>query len=110
MKYIYDSHLGPIFFTDHIVPREQLYCKSCGDFDRLIGEFNTFKECWDILKEECSIMGNGGYCLQYIYPVLAQEFKWEEEIPYLNDYEKLQGFCCLSEGEIISRITSHIEE
>lgn len=41
MYWLYLSHLGDFFTEDHKLADEELYCKDCGDYDELIGEFET---------------------------------------------------------------------
>ena len=37
MKYLYESHLGGYYVTDHELSLDERYCETCGDADRCIG-------------------------------------------------------------------------
>lgn len=58
--YLYESHMGGLYTNENELNYENLYCEQCGDSDWLIGEFNTIKEYWDLIKDDCSINGSGG--------------------------------------------------
>lgn len=107
-KYLYESHLGGLYVSDEIRDFADLFCEQCGDSDQLIGTFNTAKEFWDLVKDECDINGSGGYALQYIYPLMVEEFELMDNTVYENKYEKESGFCCNSEGEILKFIKEAI--
>lgn len=36
--YVYESHLSGVYLSDEIIPFDALYCETCGDSDRLLGE------------------------------------------------------------------------
>lgn len=36
--YVYESHLSGVYLSDEIIPFDELYCETCGDSDRLLGE------------------------------------------------------------------------
>lgn len=50
VKYIYQSHLGGIYVTDHKLDFNTLYCEECGDYDDFLGEARTPEEAWEVLK------------------------------------------------------------
>lgn len=52
--------MGGLYTNENELNYENLYCEQCGDSDWLIGEFNTIKEYWDLIKDDCSINGSGG--------------------------------------------------
>ena len=110
MSYMYESHTGGIYFDAEDIPFSKLYCETCGDCDHLLGKVETLKDCWELIKDSCDIDGSGGWCLQYIYPVLVEEFNITDVIPYKNYNEKSQGFCSLSDDEIIERIENFIKQ
>ena len=110
VRYLYESHTGGIFFNDYDLPFDQLYCETCGDYDRCLGKVETLKDCWNLLKDNCSIEGSGGWSLQYIYPILVSQFELTDVIPYKDYNEQAQGFCSLSDKEIMNRIDKFIKQ
>lgn len=44
MLYLYESHMGGIYFSDGQIYYESLYCEICGDSDYLLGYFNSCEE------------------------------------------------------------------
>lgn len=106
MKYLYDSHLGGLYISDEELDFEARYCKICGDFDRLIGSFETIQDFWNLIKDKCDINGSGGLSLQYIYPIMVEEFDLPDDVKY----EKDCGFCCNSDEEILTRINELVKE
>ena len=110
MKYLYESHLGGLYTTDHKLDYDSLYCEQCGDSDWLIGPFETIKDFWELIKDDCDIDGCGGWSLQYLYPMIVELFNLPDVVEYENDYEKAQGFCYHSDAEIIARIEELIKE
>ena len=102
MKYLYESHLGGIYITDEQRDHNDLYCENCGDFDWLVGPFETVRDFWRLVRDD--------WTLQYIYPIMVETFELPDEVQYENDYEKDSGFCCNSEAEILARILELIKE
>ncbi len=39
--YIYESHMGGIYFSDYEYDYDDLYCEECGDSDTFIGTAST---------------------------------------------------------------------
>lgn len=68
MVYLYESHVGGLYINEECLNFEDLYCEECGDSDNLLGSFETLKEFWDLVKDECDINGSGGFrchiCIQ----------------------------------------------
>ena len=110
VRYMYESHTGGIYFDSECLPYEKLFCETCFDCDHLIGKVESLKDCWELIKDNCSIDGSGGWSLQYIYPVLVSEFLLNEEVPYEDYNMKSQGFCSLSDKDIINRIEKFIKQ
>lgn len=104
MKYLYESHMGGLYTSDEYLDDDYLYCEECGDYDWLIGEFETLADFWNLVKDECDINGSGGYSLPYVYPIIVAEFELPYEVTYENDYMKDCGFCCNSSEEILRNI------
>ena len=92
MKYLYESHLGGIYVTDKKLSSKSLYCEQCGDSDWFLGTFETIKDFWELIGDECDIEGNGGWSLQYIYPMMVDLFGLPDVLEYENDYERVEGF------------------
>lgn len=110
MKYLYDSHMGGIYTSDELYDYNSLYCETCGDYDEVLGGFTTIQDFWDLIKGRCSINGSGGYSLQYIYPIIVEEFDLPDDVKYKDDYEREYGYCCNSEDEILSRIEELLKD
>ena len=108
--YLYESHLGGIYTDENAIPFEELYCETCGDYDTCLGLYNNLEEFWNLLKDHCSIDGSGGWSLQYVYPKMVSLFELDDEVPYENYNEKSQGFCSLSDKEIINKIENFIKQ
>lgn len=108
MAYLYASHIGGLFSTDYMMSSEECYCEECGDSDWLIGEYETLKEFWNLVKDDCDINGSGGWNLQYVYPMIVEEFELPYEVVYENTYLKDCGFCSNSEEEILRNIKEEI--
>lgn len=107
MKYLYDSHIGGLYTSDKELSFETRYCKICGDFDCLIGSFETIQDFWNLIKDKCDINGSGGYSLQYAYLLLVSEFNLPDDVKYNNIYDRI---CSNSEKEILSRINELVKE
>lgn len=43
-KYLYESHLGGLFWSDNKIDDEYLYCEECGDYDEYLGEASNIEE------------------------------------------------------------------
>jgi hypothetical protein len=110
MKYLYEGHLGGIYVSDDELDYDTLYCEQCGDSDWLIGPFETIKDFWGLIKDDCDIDGSGGWSLQYIYPMMIEAFDLPDDAEYENDYDRDSGFCCNSDAEILARIEELIKE
>lgn len=74
--YIYEGHMGSLFTTDELLSYEECYCETCGDSDWLIGEADTRKEAWELLKDEIDINGSGGWNFEYVANFINGN--WEE--------------------------------
>lgn len=109
MRYLYESHLGGIYTSDREYDYNDLYCETCGDSDRYLGEFETLQEFWDLIKDDCSIDGSGGYALEYIYPIIVYEFNLPYEVHYKDNFEQDSGFCCNPEEEILTNINFELK-
>ena len=108
--YLYESHHGGIYTNEHALSSDELYCEICGDSDRCLGMYNDLEEFWNLLKDDCSIDGSGGWSLQYVYPIVVRLFELEDEVPYDTEDDKSQGFCSLSDNEIVSRIEKFVKQ
>ena len=102
--YLYESHMGGLYSTQEEQEFEDLNCEQCGDSDWFIGEYETLKEYWNLIKEDCSINGSGGWSLQSIYVDICKEFNLPMP-PLDEDY-----WANLSDDEIIKNIKKNIKE
>lgn len=107
--YLYSSHLGGLYTSEDYLDWDARYCKQCGDSDQLIGKFNSVKEFWEIIKDECNIAGSGGYSLQYVYPFMIGELGIPDNAVYEDAHEKALGFCCNSVTDILRFIEETIK-
>ena len=98
--YLYESHMGGLYSTQEEQEFEDLYCEQCGDSDDFKGKYETLEEYWNLIKENCSINGSGGWSLQYIYHEMCKKF----------NLPKLDGCCDISDNKIIKIIENNIKE
>lgn len=49
--FLYESHLGGLYFSENPIDYKDLHCDTCGDYDQELGEFNTEEELVELLKE-----------------------------------------------------------
>lgn len=110
MVYLYESHVGGLYINEECLNFEDLYCEECGDSDNLLGSFETLKEFWDLVKDECDINGSGGLSLPYLYPIIVEEFCLPYEVVYENDYVRDCGYCCNSDEEILRNIEDALKK
>lgn len=106
MKYLYECHTGSLFITEKEL--ENTYCDVCGDSDHLIGAFNTLREFWDLIKDDCDIDGCGGWNLQYLFPMIVEEFDLDCNVIYDSFSDETQGFCSNSDQDIIEQIQKNL--
>ena len=102
--YLYESHMGGLYTSENELDYEYLYCEQCGDSDWLIGEFDTIEEYWNLIKDDCSTNGSGGWNLQYIYSEMCSEFNLPK-LPQDSD-----GWCEVSDDKIVKIIEKNIKE
>ena len=48
--FIYESHLGGIYYRDEALDLNELHCEQCGDYDNFLGEANTLEEATKLLE------------------------------------------------------------
>lgn len=49
---LYESHLGGLFLSDERIDDEYLFCEQCGDWDRELGEVETFDDVMKLVTED----------------------------------------------------------
>lgn len=49
--FIYESHLGGIYYTYEDLDYDDIYYEDCGDCDTYIGEANTMSEALEVLHD-----------------------------------------------------------
>ena len=59
MIYMYESHLGGIYFSNMNYSYDELYCETCGDSDWNLGEVET----WDDVLER--VTDEDGFVMYY---------------------------------------------
>lgn len=111
MRYLYEGHLGRYFVTDKPLSFDDAYCDECGDYDSLVGEFSSIKEFWNLIKDDCDTDGNGGYSLQYVYPLMLSTFDdMESKARYDGKNSWVDEICSNTDEEILKHITEAIEK
>ncbi len=50
-KYLYESHLGGLFWSNDRIDNENLYCEECGDYDEYLGEASNIEEAKALIDE-----------------------------------------------------------
>ena len=110
MKYIYDSHIGGIYVSDEEFDHEDLYCEQCGDSDQLLGTFETLSDFWNVIKDDCSINGSGGYSLQHVFPIICAEFDYPFDLYFDSYSDAADGFCSNTDRNIIEQIEKFMVE
>lgn len=73
--YLYESHLGSLYTTDHEMDFTDLYCEQCGDSDRLVGEFNSAIDVLIYMANDIALNGSGGWCLEHVIEILYEAFE-----------------------------------
>ena len=91
--YIYESHMGGIYFSDYEYDYDELYCETCGDYDLFIGTANTTKEAIGHLVAYgmINIDDCGGYDLEYILEQMGcfeESITLEEAIEIAREYKE----------------------
>lgn len=72
-KYIYESHMGGIYASDHLLSDDVLYCETCCDWDRELGYAKNAAEAREILKNlPCDLNEN------YLEPFIEGNFTKED--------------------------------
>lgn len=66
--YVYESHLGGVYLSDEIIPFDALYCETCGDSDRLLGEVKD--DDYNALR---SLLEEHDYSEEYLNEVCGSE-------------------------------------
>lgn len=71
--YVYESHMGGVYLSDHFIPYEDLYCETCGDSDWLLGEVDD--DDYEALR---SLLEESDYSEEYVNEVCGLEEKKDE--------------------------------
>lgn len=73
--YVYESHLGGLYTSDDHIPFDELYCEQCGDSDRCLGWYDTFKEFLESNADNIEVGdGWGGYLLESVIEEVGYAF------------------------------------
>ena len=73
--YIYEGHLGGLFASEYSIPFDRLYCETCGDSDRELGNVETVEELIALLADDIAWpAGRGGWALEHIMELIDHVF------------------------------------
>ena len=109
-KFLYEGHLGTLFTSEAFLSHDELYCECCGDFDQLVGEFETPRELWELVRTSStgvSVSGSGGWSLQHVFLLIVSEFELPCNILY-DDQDT--GSCVNTEEDILMQLKPYIED
>lgn len=99
--FVYLDCLGNLYGLNE---KKHLHCQICGSWDEELGKADNFRECWDLIKDDCNINGSGGWTLQYIYPSMCKLFNLD---PGCEIDE--EGYAELSDNELLDKIEEKIK-
>lgn len=69
--YLYQSHMGGLYFEEKSLPWENLYCETCGDSDIEIGYFESAVDVLKYMADEIDANdGHGGYAIENVLDTL----------------------------------------
>lgn len=71
IKYLYRSHMGGFYTSDHELSDVETHCDTCSDWDDLLGIARNARDLWALMVPEVSIFGSGGVQLEHAYEVLT---------------------------------------
>lgn len=73
--YIYESHMGGLYSSEYSIPFDRLYCDTCGDCDRELGDVNTVEELVALLADDVAWPPQrGGWDFDYFMTFLDEIF------------------------------------
>ena len=70
--FLYENHMGGLFFMEEELDWEDLYCETCGDTDFPLGECSTREEALDLIAAEGRPYGR--YDPEYVKELLDETF------------------------------------
>lgn len=73
--FIYKSHTGVLFTSEHELNHDELYCKQCEESDVFIGSAGTKKEAWNVLQNYCNTENCKEYETAYLEEFINEN--WE---------------------------------
>ena len=85
MLYIYEGHLGGLYVEDYYLDFDDLYCEACGDSDTYVGQASTAEEAWELLKDNTSINGSGGWDYDYVQEFIRTHWDSETKGDFCED-------------------------
>ncbi len=87
MPYLYESHMGGIYFSDESRNYEGLYCETCGDSDYLVGWFESCEEVLTAMADDIDLEdGRGGWDIKMFLLNLKEYF---DSVPSLKEAKKI---------------------
>lgn len=104
MSYLYESHMGGIYFSETELDYDDLYCETCGDSDFLLGRVETFEDAWNLLRDDIDFCGSGGWNLGYVFPKLVSEFSDDERLAGISSETDSEGESVLDQFEILKLV------
>ena len=51
MLYLYESHLGGLYWSENEYAHEDLYCEECGDSDSFLGSASNYEEATELVTK-----------------------------------------------------------
>lgn len=73
--YVYMSYLGGYYTSEFLESADLLYCETCGDYDELVGCYDSFAHFLAANADDiCADTEDGGYSLESIFDWLANSF------------------------------------
>lgn len=65
--YLYQSHMGGLYWEEESLPWENLYCETCGDSDTKIGYFESAIDVLKYMADDIDAQdGHGGLSIEYV--------------------------------------------
>lgn len=52
MLYLYESHMGGLYWSENNYSYDELYCDTCGDADMQIGSAETYRDVVSLLDAQ----------------------------------------------------------
>ena len=73
---VYENHLGGIYFSEYVIPPDDLYCEQCGDSDWHLGHADTWEEVVGLIADDDGWIP---YADDYVADIKAEFEAWQTE-------------------------------